>query len=127
MGIEPDIEYCNDCVACFPINKTPKFVYVSFAGIQTGALWIPGFSPPPNGIFKLESVGACLWTGGTATYVFDWKSNLPGTLILATEMILQIAFSYNDPASCVTAGSNQITQPPDRIYHGGKAKIGWNG
>lgn len=125
MGIEPDIQLANFCPVCFPLNASPKFTRISLAGIQLGALWLPFMPPAPNGTWKLTNVGGCLWSGGDMTYVFNWKPNLPQTLILATVFLLAIAFSYVDINSCVTAGDNQILEPPNQIYYGGSAKIGW--
>ena len=57
MPDEP-IEYGTDCLACFPADKTPKFVYVRFALVEIcpGILDPNCITPPNDRLFKLAQV-----------------------------------------------------------------------
>lgn len=55
MGIMPDeTEFGDDCLACWPAGKTPRYVKLFLAGIQRGDDWVPANGQPPNGYWDLE-------------------------------------------------------------------------
>jgi len=57
MGIPVEPDPIGDgCLACWPPDGTPKYVYASFDGIQPGDWWNPAFPLPPRGQFKLTQM-----------------------------------------------------------------------
>lgn len=127
MGIDPDIEYGGNCLACWAPGETPKYLYLNFIGIKTGALWLPGDPPPPNGMFKIEQFAGCLWTGVFDIIGISYGTLAPGTAITNRVIGTALAFDFGDPALCLFAAGNELTEPPARKYTSGTVQVSWKG
>ena len=68
MGLDPEIPdeaYGNDCLLCFPADKTPKHIMASFSGITDCFPNDPvGHGPIPEiVVMEQDAINPCLWTG----------------------------------------------------------------
>ena len=125
MGIEPDIEYGNNCL-CWDAGKTPKGILLTFAGIEKGSLWNPGFPEPPNRRHVCMQGIPCSFTKNTPDFIYNYQTNLPGSQIsIFYWPIGFFAFNFLDVANCVFAGSNSIAVPLNKIWYGGNCQITW--
>jgi hypothetical protein len=75
MGIvtDPGYELWGVDNLCFTPGKTPKKLYVTVAGIQTGIIWTPADGIPMNGVWRIEQSNYYLWTTDPAC---GWIINL---------------------------------------------------
>lgn len=75
---EIEIEYGDNCLACFPSGETPKYVYARFSLMEkcTG----PGFgnchTPPNDRMFKLTQHVSipCAWTLTTGVWTIGYRA-----------------------------------------------------
>ena len=125
MGIEPEPDIGNNCLACFPAGKAPQFVYMSFVGIEKGAAWVPGDPEPPNSTYQLHQIAACHWYAHIGTFELDYFSHLPGTRIKAQIPLGWNAFQYDSVVSCKRSGWNHVVEPPNQKFTWGTVQVTW--
>jgi len=129
MSIELDIDLysyaspANQCPAVFNANKTPKILFLSLSGIQTGSLWSPGNLPPPNGLWSLSASAACGWSLISSPYGFAYNTSpAPSVLLVETPPFDTYFQGYNASAGKFSF-ANQITTPTGNKYWGGSALL----
>lgn len=128
MGILPDIEFGNDCLACWGAGLTPKYIYLSISEMQAGNLWLPTDPPPPNGIWKLTQRPApCEWLYFIWPWQWFYDTALPGSAIEGTYEIADQVFQKGIPVNCTHAFTNNINFPAGSHYYGGKAQVSFTG
>ena len=132
MGIrvEPD-DYGDDCLTCWPAGKTPKSVFATFSGIQTGDWWRSNYPPPPNGPFKLNQVDGypCIFSyfGTIWTVIYSAKTNFPpGTqsslIIDCIPLGAASTFAQLLDGTCHYSFENNTTLPAGNFFYEG---AGW--
>ncbi len=125
MGIEPDIEFGNNCL-CFEAGRTPKRIFLNFSGIQEGSIWFPGLPGSPNGTYVCTQGIPCSWTLNTPDFIFNYQTNLPGSQISVFNFLTGFfAFNFIAIADCVFAGANNIAVPLNKAWWGGKGRLAW--
>lgn len=111
MGIEPDIEFGNDCGACYPAGQTPKYLYASFRFIVK-CPWAAGFGPPPpNQTFQLVQTLPCSWGAIVAPFQITYRASdgLPFLSIMQAGMFW---FHHIRVVACETFFTNQLVCNP---------------
>ena len=125
MGIEPDIEYGNNCLLCWAAGLTPKKVWVKFSGIQKSPNF-PLAPPPPNGTFVLtQTAQACQWGALAGIWSIGYHANGGGTGIAALQFPFPEGFQFTSIFRCLTAGPNDFINPILHPYILGNAKVAW--
>jgi hypothetical protein len=110
--------YVGDNV-CFPTGKSPKKLYATISGVETGEAWYPGLPPAPNGTYVLEQSEVGLW--GWYSEVWDI------TFVLATDRTIFFAsygssgdgFFFYKMETCLFSGDNFNVNEFDYFYGGG--------
>lgn len=123
MGIPTppdDYEYGLDC-GCWSAGHTPKNIYVAFAGITMGDLWLPAYGSPPNGIYSFPQRTACSWHDGVIPYRSGYATYAPGSSVRIAGGIAY-AFFASVGQNCVFAFANESVCP-DHIFCGGIAIV----
>lgn len=126
MGIVPDIEFGNDCGACFAAGETPKFMHLEVAGMKNGNLWLPMFGPPPNGLWILtQQPNPCEWRGAHGTRLWLLWIFIPGSrLIGGVHDVFQVFHGF-DVNNCHYAFGNLLNDWLTQVFYGGSAQISW--
>jgi len=122
-GNEDEIEYGDDCLACYDADKTPKYIYASFEGIDLCPGQPGGFTGSPNKTFKLtqDPLNACMWVQGDITKwhcIYTAKNN--GNSVLYLAWTFWIYFAANQVGHCLTTFTNTA-------WCGGPQFMGTNG
>ena len=137
MGIDPDVEFGNDCLACFNADETPKVIYAAFMDIEW-CPWVPLVNrfPPPNKKRCLTQTGdPCIWQYADANITVTYWSDLvlgpfhisrlkvnlwipPGTAFIGNS-----AMCGNYFVSTLGVGNCAF---PDFCCHAGHAQLTWN-
>jgi len=134
MGIrvppEPD-PYADDCLTCYPPDKTPLFLYARINGVTIDEDWESGMPDPPNGTYQLQQseVNPCFWIyrGDKWDLTYEASTVGPppaGSNLSATwaDDIAVIGFSGWIEGECLTAFENADRPPGWKQYSGGS---GW--
>ena len=123
MGIPPEEEFGNNCIACFPTGQTPKYRYASFSDIQKGDLWASPMLSPPNTTFKLQQGMSCIWSG----FLDGWTVNLAyafgESLLTVDDSGGRYGFESSIVVPCAIGFSNSAISPVGEHYYGGTARI----
>lgn len=125
MGLPPDIEYGNNCLACFPAGFTPATVYASIAGVMIGDLWIPGNPYPPNGMFELPQLNGCQWGDFFGPWTVVYNANGGAAWLESSWAGLPQGFDSGNKAPCTNAFTNIHQNKALTKYYGGAAQVGW--
>ncbi len=130
MGIRiNEFDYGDNCLACYPINLTPKFIMVSLTDIKPGTAFNPAVhAPPPNRIFKMtqEPFSPCEWGINDGTYwpVLNLGIGASNFILHNTTGILTI-FDSGVAAGCSYAWPNILVTKAGSVYYGGRAQVSW--
>ncbi len=124
MGVPPEIEYGNDCLACWAAGKTPRYLYMSLTEIVTGPLWLPWMDPPPNGVWQLEQVHlqACNWGLFSGLKTFTYRAGAAG-IIFVGHAAASSPFDSGPLAPCSGFAISLIVPPPLAAFYYGKAQM----
>lgn len=138
MGIPPDIEYGDNCLACFGAGETPKVVYAEFREIIWCAYVAPlNQFPALNTTWALtQTVNPCIWTYTDLLIEVAYGVNVPAgppnisRLTIRTFLAVGWAF-FSEGVLCQTAFDNDLVvgdcDPMNFSAYGGKAQVEWNG
>lgn len=107
------------CHACYDPDKTPETIFLCFAEIQIGALWIPADPPPPFGSYELTHDGACDWSSITPDYFLSYQSDALGTTLRVFGPIFQNVFQGVPAPPCENWFSNINAVPAGNKFFGG--------
>lgn len=130
MGyIIDDWQYGDDCLTCFPPDKTPLYLMASFTDIKPGEFYDPNVHPPtPNKIFKMEQKPAdpCIWEYRDVDYwvVFDLVGYDTSMILLNYNGGFAF-FSAGPLPACTWSGISNYTTPAGRITYSGRYQIAW--
>lgn len=117
-----DYSYSADpdpCAICFDPDKTPEKMFLCFANIQIGALWIPADPPPPYGTFELTHAGFCEWLLVDADYRFRYQSDGIRTVAQVFTLPFDNIFIGDPSPPCENWFGNQLINPAIQKYYGG--------
>ncbi len=131
MSVEipgPPYDYAapaKECLALFPANITPEFIFMDMQGVIKGPLAAGGAPPPPNGVVKVKVFANCNWQFNIAGNQWIYTSIAP----FAAINIFQIAgvsffFAPNLPLGTMAAANTQ-TDPGVDKYYGGWVNISY--
>lgn len=118
----------NDCLANWPADGTPSFVYASFSGIQKGNLWGAADPPPPNNRYKLNQLppgSNCLFSRTSGQFLIEWAS----VVVPLDEFQITFAgefvpfFQFTVVAPPVWSALNTKVNPVGEHYYGGRCQI----
>lgn len=125
MGIEPDIEYGNDCLACWTPGKTPKKLWVSFSGIKALIGLMAPFVGAANSTIELTQKTACYWENLAPPIGAYYKTGLPGSILSAWTEGLHPTFTATSPNNCVFGFANELPGLPEFFFAGGYGHVSW--
>lgn len=126
IPVDPEeYDYGDDCLLCHPAGETPKNIYASFSNIKRGATWVPGDADPPNEIYKLTQIAACMWDFTKAPLYFFHRKTATSTILSITYNAVLFAFVAQPPVVCGINFTNGIVNPAGVKYYGGEATIAW--
>lgn len=125
MGIPLDPpEYGNDCLACFPAGKTPKYVYATFTNIIGGDEYVPGISPiPPNGTYKMEQANGCSWEYEDANVICEYRASIVGISGIELEQKVAACIAFGAEDDPCTYAFEQDDNPVGLIYCAGEVQV----
>lgn len=109
----------DPCVVCCDPGKTPEKIFVCFAEIQIGALWIPADPPPPFGSYELTHSGFCEWLLVNANYRFRYQSDGIRTVAQVFTLPFDNIFIGDPSPPCENWFGNQLLNPAIQKYYGG--------
>lgn len=131
MGEEVGIIPGNDCPNCTPNpfapGGTPKWVQVTFAGIEPCPETDPEL-PIPNRSFLAEQVGLCNWTFGSELFSgYWWPQGAWTTFICHATPAPPEYFWFQGGGGCDFSGNNQLNCNLGHDYHAGNASASPHG
>lgn len=126
MGIRTGpVEYGDDCLACYPADKTPLKLWASVTGIMPGELEPVGGWHCPNGLYLLtqSDVRACTWKSLSWPEVCSLILDSPWATFGLQDKNGRQAFYKQYFEACVFDFPNAMDIWDDNYYYGGGVSI----
>jgi len=112
--------YSDDCV-CWPDGQTPKKLFAAVNGISRGS-GLPMIDiGAPNGGWRLEWSGPCLWVGGNARWRFEYHAASDCYFFVGLEMFFFACLSPVSSPDCSMSFCNRIIATTEAFYGGNVA------
>lgn len=126
MGIQ-EIEYGADCLDCFLPGRTPRWMYLSFTGIEIGPLWVPPMDPPPNYIVMLEQVPGvpCHWQLVISWMSFLYRTSAVDSAINCQHFATTSPFDAADGGPLQTYFVSRNAPPAPLAFYSGTCQVSW--
>lgn len=109
----------HQCADCCDVGKTPENIFLCFAEIQIGDLWIPADPPPPYGCYPLTHDGFCVWGDITPDYFLGYESKVGNVALTVFGPVFQSIFLNHAKPPCSNWFDNVLVNPAVEKYYGG--------
>lgn len=118
-------EFGVNCALCWAAGETPNKLHCFLGDISMGALWHAGLPVPPNDFYVLKQLagGPCQYQYEGDNYKIYLTYELGFSSLIAKTPTNEDIFSSNPLVQCEQYFPNDLTEPPNRHYHGGFAYI----
>lgn len=138
MGIPPDIEYSDDCLACFAADETPEVIYAAFVELE----WCDHVAPinrfPPISVTwpLTQTDDPCVWKYFDEFVQIFYSANIVAVPANISRLNMAITLApgfcfFAEGVPCQAAFDNSIVEgdcaPMAFAAHSGKAQLEWNG
>jgi hypothetical protein len=120
MGIitDPGYRLYTGNNLCFPSGKTPKKLYLAFAGITCGPNWQDIDGDPLNGVHKMEQYSENIWIKYLSEGTIYFSTSPAGSMCYAGHVSPYNVFYFWSETGCLFTGAS-IWNQPDMIFYGG--------
>lgn len=119
----------DDCLCCWPANKTPSTVFASFVGIKPCDKPFNGIPQPINDVIQLwqDAQFPCYFEAAVDNWLTVWDSCKGATSVISQSWGINEYFLHNKIGNCWGTFENKLNCAGPIIYgHNGLAGVMWN-